>query len=299
MNFDLNYSVNNTYNIHFENLILYIFSLPLKEMEYDTLENYLLLLIYITKEEKYFFNLTQYYNKVCIFDVIKKICGFMYLNNNSTDEERANYPVIEPIFISYCLQILINLIKETINHEDMMSLFLKFFKDYRGYTRASDIVPTPIMEFLVKLSENMEKDKKMYDFILSTKNNIINDCIKFYVRNNSCYILVMQFLINIFDVINFNEIENVKFNDVIKCLVDGLQSQEREVNNKSVYCLGKMIEINNRKKYNIDLIFKFEENQTVEKLDTLILNKKNSISEDENAEELKKYIESKIKEEEK
>jgi hypothetical protein len=188
MNFDLNYSVNNTYNIHFENLILYIFSLPLKEMEYDTLENYLLLLIYITKEEKYFFNLTQYYNKVCIFDVIKKICGFMYLNNNSTDEERANYPVIEPIFISYCLQILINLIKETINHEDMMSLFLKFFKDYRGYTRASDIVPTPIMEFLVKLSENMEKDKQMYDFILSTKNNTINVCIKFYVRNNSCYI---------------------------------------------------------------------------------------------------------------
>ena len=299
MNFDLNYSVNNTHNVHFENLILYIFSLPLKEMEYDTLENYLLLLIYITKEEKYFFNLTQYYNKVCIFDVIKKICGFMYLNNNSTDEERANYPVIEPIFISYCLQILINLIKETINHEDMMSLFLKFFKDYRGYTRASDIVPTPIMEFLVKLSENMDKDKKMYDFILSTKNNIINDCIKFYVRNNNCYILVMQFLINIFDVINFNEIENVKFNDVIKCLVDGLQSQEREVNNKSVYCLGKMIEINNRKKYNIDLIFKLEENQTVEKLDTLILNKKNSISEDENAEELKKYIENKIKEEEK
>ena len=299
MNFDLNYSINNTYNVHFENLIYFIFSLPLKEMEYDTLENYLLLLILITKDEKYFIHITQYYNKICIFDVIKKICGFMYLNNNSTDEERANYPVVEPIFINYCLKIITNLLKETINHEDIMNLVLKFFMDYRGYTRISDIVPTPLMEFLVKLSENMNKDKKIYDFILSTKNNIINNCIKFYVRNNNCYILVLQFLINIFEVKNYDEIENVKFNDVLKCFVDGLENTEREINNKSVYCLGKLIEINNRKKYNIDLILKFEENQVVEKLNDLILNKKNSINEDENAEELIKYIENKINEEEK
>lgn len=299
MNFDLNYSINNTYNVHFENLILYIFSLSLKEMEYETLENYLLLLILITKDEKYLFHITQYYNKICIFDVIKKICGFMYLNNNSTDEERANYPVVEPIFINYCLKIITNLIKETINHEDIMNLFFKFFMDYRGYTKISDIVPAPIMEFLVKLSEEMNNNKKIYDFILSTKNNIINNCIKFYVRNNSCYILVMQFLINIFEVKNFDNIENVKFNDVLKCLVDGLESKEIEINNKSVYCLGKMIEINNRNRYNIDLILKYEENQVVEKLKELILNKKNCITEGENAEELIKYIESKIKEEEK
>ena len=299
MNFDLNYTINNTYNVHFGNLILYIFTLSLKEMDYDTLENYLLLLICITKDEKYFFHLTQYYNKICIFDVIKKICGFMYLNNNSTDEERDNSPVIEPIFINYCLKIIINLIKETINHQDMMDLFFKFFMDYRGYTRKSDIVPIPIMEFLVKLSENMNKEKKIYDFILSTKNNFINNCIKFYVRNNSCYVLVMQFLINIFEVINFDEIENVKFNDVLKCFVDGLESKDREVNNKSVYCLTKMVEINNSKKYDIDLILKFEENQVLEKLEGLVLNKRNSISEDESAEELIKYIENKNKEEEK
>ena len=99
----------------------------------------------------------------------------------------------------------------------------------------------------MKLSESLSKDKKIYDFILFQKNKIINNCIKFYVRNNNCYILVMQFLINIFEVLNFEQIENVSLNDVIKCFVDGLVNNEIQVNNKSVYCLGKLIEINNNK----------------------------------------------------
>ena len=290
MTLDLNYSN----NVHFGNLILYIFSVSFKDLDYDTLENYLLLLILLTKKEKYIVPLTQSYNDRNIFDVIKKLCGYIFLDNNSTKEDRENYPVLDSIFTNYCITILINMVKEAINHCDIMNLIYKLFMDYRGYVKTSEQVPLSIMEFLVKLSENLSKDKKIYDFILSAKNKIINNCIKFYVRNNNCYILVMQFLINIFEVSNFEQIENVSLNDVIKCFVDGLVNNERQVNNKSVYCLGKLIEINNKKNYNIDLILKFEENQVIEKLNTLILNKQTSISEDESAEELLKYIENKI-----
>jgi hypothetical protein len=293
MVFDLNYSNNNA---HFENLILYLFTIPLTKLEYDNLENYLLLIIEITKDERYFPYIIQTYNNKSIFDVVKKICGFAFLDNNSTNEERENNPVLEPIFISYCIKILTNLAKETINHDIIMKLIYKFFMEYRGFVRTTEVVPVPIMEFLVKLSEYINDNKKIYDFFLSSNNNIINNSIKFYVRNNRCYILVMQFLVNIFEAKKFDEIQNVELNNVIKCIVDGLVNNEKDVNNKSVYCLGKLLEINNKKNYGIDLILKYEENQVIEKLNSLILNNKNSISEDENAEELLKYIENKINE---
>ena len=90
------------------------------------------------------------------------------------------------------------------------------------------------------------------------------------------------------------------FNNVIKCFVNGLDSKEKEVCTKSVYCLGKLIEIQNKKHYNFDLILKYEENHVTEKLNLLSLNQNfQSICEEENAEELLKYIESKIKESEK
>lgn len=296
MIFDLDYSN----NIHFENLIYYILSMPLKDLEYDTVENYLLLLIEISKNETYLLYLTKKYNNMCIFDVIKKLFGYSYLDNNSTEEERKNNPVLDSIFIKYCLEILANLIKETINNDDMINLFLLLFKNHRGTVRYAELVPLGIMEFLLKLSENIDNNKKISDIIFSTQNNIINDCIKFYIRNNQCYVLVMQFLLNIFEYKDFNDIENVNFNNVIKCFVDGLDSKEKEVYNKSVYCLGKLIEIQNKKHYNFDLLLKYEENHVIEKLNLLSLNKNNqSISEEENAEILLKYIESKIKESEK
>ena len=296
MIFDLNYSNN---NVLFENLILYPFTIPLSKLEYDNLENYLLLLIEITKDERYFSYIILTYNTKSIYDVIKRICGFAFLNNNSTDEERENNPVLEPIFISYCIKILTNLAKESINQEVIMNLMYKFFMEYRGFVRTTEVVPVPIMEFFVKLSEYINDNKKIYDFFLLTNNNIINNSMKFYVRNNKCYILVMQFLINIFEAKNFEEVQSIEFNDVIKCIVDGLANNEKNVNNKSVYCLGKLLEINNKKNYGINLILKYEENQVIEKLNSLILNNKDSISEEENAEDLIKYIENKIKEEDK
>ena len=296
MNLDLSDSNN---NIQFENLITYIFTIPLKVLDYDNLDFYLSLLIKLTKDEKYFPYFIKTYNNKSIFDIIKRVCGFAFLNNDSTDEERENNPVLEPIFINYCIKILTNLIRETINHEDIMNLMYKFFMEYRGFVRQSETVPIPLMEFLVRLSLGINFSQKIYDFILSPKNNIINNCMKFYVRNDHCYILVMQFLINIFEAKNFNEIENVKLNDIIKCIVDGLENKDKSVNNKSVYSLGKFLEINAKKKYNIDLLLKYEENKVVEKLNSLILNNKNSITEEENAEELLKYIENKINEEEK
>ena len=61
----------------------------------------------------------------------------------------------------------------------------------------------------------------------------------------------------------------------------------------------KIIEINNRKKYNIDWLKYYEVNQVLEKLKTLVLNKNyQNISEEENAEDLIAYIENAIKIEE-
>ena len=299
MNFDLNYSNNNSYNVHFENLILYLFTIPLQNIEYDTYDFYLSLLVEISKKEEYLYPLTQSYNNRSIFDLLKKLFGYIYLNNNSTIEERTNNPLLESEFISYCFKIMTNLIKETVNHNDIMNLIFMIFHNYRGSVKSTVLVPSSIMGFFVKLSENVNNNKKLYDFIFNPGYKIINDCIKFYVRNNDCFILVMQFLINLFEVRNFNEKENVNINTVIKCIVNGLDFKEQDIISTSIKCLERMIEINNRKKYNIDLILKFEENQVVEKINTLILNKNLSIVDEENAEDLIKYIERKIKDEDK
>jgi hypothetical protein len=58
-----------------------------------------------------------------------------------------------------------------------------------------------------------------------------------------------------------------------------------------------LIEINHVKKYKIDLILKYEENQVPEKLNSLILNGENAYAK-RNAETLLNIIENKIKEEE-
>ena len=109
----------------------------------------------------------------------------------------------------------------------------------------------------------------------------------------------MKFLVHIFAFKNFTEIENLDLNTVIKCFVDGLESKDLEVVKKSVYYLGIMLEIQKKNQYKIDLILKYEENQVVEKLNLLTLNKNNNIGEVENAELLLNYIENEIKKEEK
>ena len=296
MKFDLNYSSNkSSHNVHFENIILYPFSKPLKNFEYETLENYLLLLIEITKNENYLPYLTQPFSNKTIFDMIKYLCGYIYLNNNSTDEDRENNPVLDPFFIDYCLSILRNLMKEAINHDDIMNLILIFFKNYRSSVKYSELVPESIMKCILKLSEILNNNQKAYDFIFSQ--NIINDCIKFYVRNNQCYVLVLGFLVNVFEVKNFNDIENLNFNNIIKCFTDGLESKDKEVINQSIISLGKLIEINHVKRYKIDLFLKYEENHVPEKLNSLILNEENAYAK-RNAETLLNIIENNIKEEE-
>ena len=86
---------------------------------------------------------------------------------------------------------------------------------------------------------------------------------------------------------------------MIKCIADGLEDEKQDVNRKSVYCFFKIIEINSKKKYNIDLLKYFEVNQVLDRLKSLVLNKGyQSISEEENAEDLIAYIENMIKTEE-
>ena len=83
----------------------------------------------------------------------------------------------------------------------------------------------------------------------------------------------MDILINVFEVKNFDEINEIKNKKFIECIATGLESEERIVNSRSVYCIGKIIEINGRKKYNIDLLKYFEINHTLENLKNLVLNK--------------------------
>ena len=295
MNFDLNYFSNNsTHNVHFENIILFLFLRPLKEFEYETLNNYLSLLMKISEDEKYTNLLIQPYHNKSIFDVIKYLCGFIYLNNNSTDEDRMNNPVLEPIFISYCFNIMENLIKEVITHDDILNLILIFFKNYRSSVKYTELVPLSIMKLMLQLSEYLNKDKKVKDFIFSQ--NIINDCIKFYVRNIKCHVLVMEFLLIVFEEKNFNDIEKINLDDVIKCFTGGLESRDKEVVNKSIICLGKLLEIKAKNNYNIDLMLKYEENHVLEKLNLIILN--NRGIEKQNAETLLHFIKNKIKEDE-
>ena len=294
-------SVPNQYDLDFEqgngaidNLFAYVLEQKVKDLEYFSEQSYLELLILLSEDPKYTVYLVS--GKLNIFDVIKRLCGYLYLTKDSTQEERDNFPMLEPFMLGYCFEIMANLCLEVIKRNDIIVLIYKLFKDYRFHVRYSETVPINIMKLFVSFSENIDKDKNISDFIFSPDNNIIFICYKYYVKNDACYVKVMQFLLNIFEVKNFDEIEKIKFEGLIKCITDGLESNCKEVNSKSVYCIGKIIEIIGRKKYNIDLVKFLELYEVLEKLKNLVMNKNyQNMSEDENAEELINYIESMIK----
>ena len=297
-------SVPNQYELDFEqgagsmdNLFSYVLEQPVKDLEYFAKQNYLEFLILLSKEPKYTKYLTG--GQLNIFDVIKKLCGYLYLNQNSTNEERENYPTLEPFMLGYCFEIMTNLSTELIKRDDIVELVYTLFKNFKFTVKYSDIVPVNIMDLLVSLSENITKDEKIYNFIFSPERNIIYDCVKCYVKNNDCYIRVLQFLVNIFEVKNFGDNEKVKFADVMNCISNGLEIENNALNSKSVYCVRKIMEINAKNNYGIDLYKYFVTNNILEKLKNLVLNKNYSnISEEENADELISIIENMIKAEE-
>ena len=297
-------SVPNQYELDFEqgagsmdNLFSYVLEQPVKDLEYFAKQNYLEFLILLSKEPKYTKYLTG--GQLNIFDVIKKLCGYLYLNQNSTNEERENYPTLEPFMLGYCFEIMTNLSTELIKRDDIVELVYTLFKNFKFTVKYSDIVPVNIMDLLVSLSENITKDEKIYNFIFSPERNIIYDCVKCYVKNNDCYSRVLQFLINIFEVKNFGDNEKVKFADVMNCISNGLEIENNALNSKSVYCVRKIMEINAKNNYGIDLYKYFVTNNILEKLKNLVLNKNYSnISEEENADELISIIENMIKAEE-
>ena len=297
-------SVPNQYELDFEqgagsmdNLFSYVLEQPVKDLEYFAKQNYLEFLILLSKEPKYTKYLTG--GQLNIFDVIKKLCGYLYLNQNSTNEERENYPTLEPFMLGYCFEIMTNLSTELIKRDDIVELVYTLFKNFKFTVKYSDIVPVNIMDLLVSLSENTTKDEKIYNFIFSPERNIIYDCVKCYVKNNDCYIRVLQFLVNIFEVKNFSDNEKVKFADVMNCISNGLEIENNALNSKSVYCVRKIMEINAKNNYGIDLYKYFVTNNILEKLKNLVLNKNYSnISEEENADELISIIENMIKSEE-
>jgi len=297
-------SVPNQYELDFEqgagsmdNLFSYVLEQPVKDLEYFAKQNYLEFLILLSKEPKYTKYLTG--GQLNIFDVIKKLCGYLYLNQNSTNEERENYPTLEPFMLGYCFEIMTNLSTELIKRDDIVELVYTLFKNFKFTVKYSDIVPVNIMDLLVSLSENITKDEKIYNFIFSPERNIIYDCVKCYVKNNDCYIRVLQFLVNIFEVKNFSDNEKVKFADVMNCISNGLEIENNALNSKSVYCVRKIMEINAKNNYGIDLYKYFVTNNILEKLKNLVLNKNYSnISEEENADELISIIENMIKSEE-
>ena len=297
-------SVPNQYELDFEqgagsmdNLFSYVLEQPVKDLEYFAKQNYLEFLILLSKEPKYTKYLTG--GQLNIFDVIKKLCGYLYLNQNSTNEERENYPTLEPFMLGYCFEIMTNLSTELIKRDDIVELVYTLFKNFKFTVKYSDIVPVNIMDLLVSLSENITKDEKIYNFIFSPERNIIYDCVKCYVKNNDCYSRVLQFLINIFEVKNFDDNEKVKFADVMNCISNGLEIENNALNSKSVYCVRKIMEINAKNNYGIDLYKYFVTNNILEKLKNLVLNKNYSnISEEENADELISIIENMIKSEE-
>ena len=297
-------SVPNQYELDFEqgagsmdNLFSYVLEQPVKDLEYFAKQNYLEFLILLSKEPKYTKYLTG--GQLNIFDVIKKLCGYLYLNQNSTNEERENYPTLEPFMLGYCFEIMTNLSTELIKRDDIVELVYTLFKNFKFTVKYSDIVPVNIMDLLVSLSENITKDEKIYNFIFSPERNIIYDCVKCYVKNNDCYARVLQFLVNIFEVKNFSDNEKVKFADVMNCISNGLEIENNALNSKSVYCVRKIMEINAKNNYGIDLYKYFVTNNILEKLKNLVLNKNYSnISEEENADELISIIENMIKSEE-
>ena len=296
-------SIPNQYELDFEqgsgsidNLFSYVLEQPVKNLEYFSLANYLELLILLSKEKKYTIYLIS--GNKNIFDVIKRLCGYLYLKSDSTQEERENFPMLEPFMLGYCFDIMLNLSLEVIKRDDIIDLIYTIFKNYR-YTAKYSEVPGKIIDLFVGFSENIFKDERMFKFLASTERKILSFCVIFYVKNKICYPKVMQLLINIFDVVNFDEIVNVKNEGMIKCISNGLDEENIDINRKSVYCLGKIIEINFKKKYNIDLLKYFEVNNVLEKLKNLVSNKNyGSISEEENAEDLINYIENMIKMEE-
>ena len=155
------------------------------------------------------------------------------------------------------------------------------------------------MDLLITFAENLSKEPKLPEFIFSPQRNIINKCVRSYVRNDECYVRVNQFLINIFEYKNFEEIPNIITANLIKCIVNGLDSDFLELNSKSIYCLKKLIEIKNKKNYNIDLVRYFYENNTLEKVEKLVLNKNyKNISEEENADDLIEELKNMFKEDE-
>ncbi len=297
-------SVPNQYELDFEQgtdsidiLFSYVLEKPVKDLEYFTLSCYLELLILLSKEKKYTIYLTC--GNKNIFDVIKRLCGYVYLNNNSSQEDRINFIPIEPFMLGYCFEIMANLALEVIKRDDIIDLIMIFFKNYRYTVKYNFDVPIIILDLLLSFSENIYNDERIYKFMLSPEKNILYICTKFYAKSDVCSVKVMQILINIFEVKNFDDIEKVKNADMIKCIADGLVIDNLEVNRKSVFSLGKIIEINNKKKYNIDLLKYFEINHVLENLKNLVLNKKyTSIAEEENADELISYIENMIKLEE-
>ena len=296
-------SIPNQYELDFEqgsgsidNLFSYVLEQPVKNLEYFSLANYLELLILLSKEKKYTIYLIS--GNKNIFDVIKRLCGYLYLKSDSTQEERENFPMLEPFMLGYCFDIMLNLSLEVIKRDDIIDLIYTIFKNYR-YTAKYSEVPGKIIDLFVGFSENIFKDERMFKFLASTERKILSFCVIFYVKNKICYPKVMQLLINIFDVVNFDEIVNVKNEGMIKCISNGLDEENIDINRKSVYCLGKIIEINNKKRYNIDLLKYFEVNHVLEKLKNLVSNKNyGSICEEENAEDLINYIENMIKTEE-
>ena len=106
----------------------------------------------------------------------------------------------------------------------------------------------------------------------------------------------MEILLIVFEEKNFVDIENINLDNVIKCFIIGLESRDKEVVNKSIICLGKLVEIKEKNNYNINLLLKYEENHVIEKLNFIILN--NRENEKQHAETLLNYIKNKIKEDE-
>ena len=280
-----------------DTLFSYVMEQPIKNLEYYCEQYYLEMLIKISEDPNYTFPLTK--DKINIFDVIKRLCGYLYLNNNSTQEERENFPTLEPFMLAYCFEILKNLALEVVKRKDILDLVYLLFNNYIATVRFNDLVPKAIMDLLITFAENLSKEPKLPEFIFSPQRNIINKCVRSYVRNDECYVRVNQFLINIFEYKNFEEIPNIITANLIKCIVNGLDSDFLELNSKSIYCLKKLIEIKNKKNYNIDLVRYFYENNTLEKVEKLVLNKNyKNISEEENADDLIEELKNMFKEDE-
>ena len=269
---------NNAHNF-FENIILYPMKLKNKDIEYKTLLNFSMLLLELSKNSSFHDEITQFFVfenlNINLFDVILKIFKYALLDNNSSNEDRENNPTLEPIIISYFFNAISNLIEKAILHEKIFNLMIIFFYNYRANIRRAEFVPKSIMRFIKQLPKFSKNNINIYYIIYEDKRNLINNCLKFYVRTNECYIEVMEFLVNIFEVENFCNLKSTSLDDIIKCFANGLDSNDINVINYAGYYMKRLIEIKNYKKYNIDLLLKYEENHVLEKLNKLILNNNN------------------------